>query len=149
MLPERHPLAGLDAVPFEALRGTSPCIRAGDHATPGWEHAVLQLLAPFGVDPALAHPHVQGAGELARHVRDRDAPILTLAGQPAVPGAVVRRLVDPVAIFPWTMIWRAGTDHPGVRVLHEAVDELAAAHGWLSAPDGAWFPEPEASRLPG
>jgi DNA-binding transcriptional LysR family regulator len=146
VLPERHPLAGLAAVPFESLRGTAPCIRAGDHATPGWEHAVLQLLAPFGVDPALAHPHVQGAEELAQHVRDRNAPILTLAGQPAVPGAVVRPLVDPVALFPWMMIWRAGAEHPGLRALHDAVDELAAAHDWLSVPGGAWLPEPEASR---
>ncbi|MEV3981352.1 LysR family transcriptional regulator [Nonomuraea sp. NPDC049758] len=144
LLPERHPLARLPAIPLESLRGASPCIRAGDHATPGWEHAVLQLLAPFGVDAALAHPHVRGGDELAQHLRDRDAPILTLTTQPGIPGAVLRPLVDPVAMFPWTMIWRADDDHPGLRALHQAVDELAAAHDWLGVPDGAWFPGPEA-----
>ncbi|MEU8322526.1 LysR family transcriptional regulator [Nonomuraea sp. NPDC048881] len=144
LLPERHPLAQLPAIPLESLRGASPCIRAGDHATPGWEHAVLQLLAPFGVDAALAHPHVRGGDELAQHLRDRDAPILTLTTQPDIPGAVLRPLVDPVAMFPWTMIWRADDDHPGLRALHQAVDELAAAHDWLGVPDGAWFPGPEA-----
>ncbi|MFI7687924.1 LysR family transcriptional regulator [Nonomuraea sp. NPDC049655] len=144
LLPERHPLARLPAIPLESLRGASPCIRAGDHATPGWEHAVLQLLAPFGVDAALAHPHVRGGDELAQHLRDRDAPILTLTTQPDIPGAVLRPLVDPVAMFPWTMIWRADDDHPGLRALHQAVDELAAAHDWLGVPDGAWFPGPEA-----
>ncbi|MFI0419034.1 LysR family transcriptional regulator [Spongiactinospora sp. 9N601] len=150
LLPERHPLAGADAVPLAALRGTGVCIRAGDHATPGWEHAALQLLAPFGADPALAHPHVEGVDELARHIRDRNAPILTMTAQPAVPGAVRRPLVEPVAMFPWAMIWRTDADHPGLRALHQAADELAAAHGWLTAPPDAWFPEPEAaSRTPG
>ncbi|MGW2222722.1 LysR family transcriptional regulator [Nonomuraea sp. NPDC001684] len=144
LLPERHPLARLPMIPLESLRGASPCIRAGDHATPGWEHAVLQLLAPFGVDAALAHPHVRGGDELAQHLRDRDAPILTLTTQPDIPGAVLRPLVDPVAMFPWTMIWRADDDHPGLQALHQAVDELAAAHDWLGVPDGAWFPGPEA-----
>ncbi|MEV4175165.1 LysR substrate-binding domain-containing protein [Nonomuraea sp. NPDC049709] len=145
LVPERHPLARLRAVPLESLRGTSPCIRAGDHATPGWEHAVLQLPAPFGVDPAMAHPHVRGGDELAQHIRDRDAPILTMTTQPAIPGAVLRPLVDPVAVFPWMMIWRADGDHPGLRALHAAVDGLAAAHDWLAAPGDAWLPEPEAS----
>ncbi len=149
LLPEHHALARLDVVPLESLRGTGVCIRAGNHATPGWEHAVLQLLAPFGVDPAAAHPHVQGVDELGRHIRDRNAPILTLTTQPAVPGAVLRPLTDPVALFPWTMMWHAGLDHPGLRALHEAVDDLTATHDWLSAPDHAWLPEPEASRPAG
>ncbi|MFE0155991.1 LysR family transcriptional regulator [Nonomuraea sp. NPDC059007] len=145
LVPERHPLAALPAVPLESLRGTNPCIRAGDHATPGWEHALLQLLAPFGVDPALAHPHVRGGDELAQHIRDRDAPILTLTTQPDIPGAVLRPLVDPVAVFPWMMIWRSDGDHPGLRALREAVDDLATAHDWLAPPGDAWLPEPEAS----
>lgn len=145
LVPERHPLAGLRAVPLESLRGTNPCVRAGDHATPGWEHAVLQLLAPFGVDPALAHPHVRGGDELAQHIRDRDAPVLTMSTQPVIPGAVLRPLTDPVALFPWVMVWRTDGDHPGLRALHEAVDELAAAHDWPAVPEDAWLPEPEAS----
>jgi DNA-binding transcriptional LysR family regulator len=146
LLPDHHPLARLDVVSLESLRGTGVCIRAGNHATPGWEQAVLQLLAPFGVDPAMAHPHVQGVDELVQHIRDRNAPILTMTTQPAVPGAVLRPLNDPVALFPWTMMWRADLDHPGLRALHEAVDDLTATHDWLSAPDDAWLPDPEASR---
>ncbi|MFC5264348.1 LysR family transcriptional regulator [Kribbella qitaiheensis] len=145
LIPERHPLAELAAVPLEALRGTGVCFRAGNHATPAWDHAVLQLLAPFGVDSGGAHPHVQGADELAQHVRDRDAPILTMTTQPAVAGAVLRPLVDPVVLYPWSMMWRADLVHPALDALNEAVDELAA-DDWLSIPPGAWLPEPEASR---
>lgn len=143
LLPERHPLAQLDAVPLESLRHTGPCIRAGNHATPGWEHAVAQLLAPFGVDPAGAHPHVHGVDELAQHIRDRNAPILTMTTQPEVPGAVQRPLVEPVALFPWAMLWRADADHPGLHALNTAARNLAATWGWLTVPAGAWLPEPE------
>nr|WP_202886611.1 LysR family transcriptional regulator [Kribbella sandramycini] len=138
LLPEAHPLAELDAVRFEQLRDTGVCSRAGNHATPGWEHAVNQLLAPFGVDAAKAHPHVQGTDELAQHIRDRNAPILTMTTQPAVPGAVLRPLVDPVALYPWSMIWRANFTHPGLTALHAAIDEL---DDWLDVPEGAWLPD--------
>lgn len=144
LLPERHPLAALEAVPLAALHGTRPCSRAGNHVTPGWEHAVLQLLASFGVDVMGGHPHVEGVDELAQHLRDREAPILTMTTQPAVPGGVLRPLVDPAALFPWAMIWRSDSDHPGLHALHRAVDELGGAEDWLATPDGAWLPEPEA-----
>jgi DNA-binding transcriptional LysR family regulator len=144
LLPEDHPLAGLPAVPLESLRGARVCSRAGDHVTPGWEHAVLQLLAPFGVDPSKGHPHVHGADELAAHLRQRNAPILTMTTQAAVPGAVARPLVDPVAVFPWAMMWRADLDSPGLAALHEAIGELAGE--WPPVPDDAWLPRPEAVR---
>jgi DNA-binding transcriptional LysR family regulator len=148
LLPERHPLARHSAIPLESLRGTGPCARAGEHATPDWEHAVLQLLERFDIDPLVAHPHVHGAEELARHLRERAAPVLTVSTRPPVPGAVLRPLVDPAPVFPWVMLWRAGHRHPGIDALHRAVDELTAAHGWLAIPDGAWLPEPERTDLP-
>jgi DNA-binding transcriptional LysR family regulator len=143
LLPTHHPLAALAEVPLESLRGTGLCIRAGNHATPGWEHAVLQLLAPFGADPTKAHPHVHGADELAQHIRDRDAPILTMSTQPDVPGAVLRPVVSPVALFPWTMMWRTDFDHPGLRALMSAA---ASVSDWLTVPAGAWLPHPERSK---
>jgi DNA-binding transcriptional LysR family regulator len=148
LVPADHPFAELDAVPLAALRDAGLCFRAGNHATPGWEHAVLQLLGPLGIDSTGAHPHVQGTDELATHIRDRNAPILTMTTQPEVPGAVVRPIVDPTPLFPWTMIWRADTNHPGLHALHRAVDELVATQGWLAAPSDAWLPQPEATRGP-
>jgi DNA-binding transcriptional LysR family regulator len=146
LVPERHPLARLDTISLAALQGTGLCFRAGNHATPGWEHAVLQLLSRLGIDQLGAHPHVQGSDELAQHVRDRNAPILTLSTQTPVADAVLRPLVDPVPLFPWAMMWRAGTDHPGVRALRAAAQRLAAEGDWLAVPDGSWRPEPEAGR---
>jgi len=144
LLPEEHPLAGREAVPFATLPGSGLCFRAGSHATPGWEQAMRQLLGPYGIDAAGAHPHVHGVEEMAQHLRDRTGPILTMSTQPPVPGAVLRPIVDPVPLFPWSMIWRTDADSPGLRTLHAAVDDLTP--NWSPLPDNVWLPEPEAMR---
>lgn len=148
LVPKDHPLADLAAIPLESLRGTGFCMKAGSQFTPGWTHLMRQLLAPFGTDPEAGHPHVEGDDEVAQHIRDRNVPILTMSTQPAVEGAVLRPLIEPAALFPWTMIWRAEFDHPGLRALHQAVDDLTSETDWLSTSEGAWLPEPEASGQP-
>jgi hypothetical protein len=40
---------------------------------------------------------------------------------------VLRSLVEPVAAYPWSMIWRRDLSHPGLSALHDAIDDLAAA----------------------
>jgi hypothetical protein len=32
------------------------------------------------------------------------------------------------------MVWRADLEHPGLRALHDAIDVLTAARGWLRLP---------------
>ena len=141
LLPQQHPLAALEQVPLELLRDSGVCFRAGDQATPGWEDAALQLLAPLGIDAASAHPHVLGMEDLQHHLRQRNAPILTMMNQPAIAGAVRRPLVDPVPLYPWSMTWKTGAVHPGLTALRQAAAALAAADEWLTADDGAWLPE--------
>lgn len=146
LVPERHALARRTRIPLTALRGQRLCFRAGDHTTPGFEHAALQLLAPLDVVLADAHPHVRGSDELAQHVRQRDTPVLTLATQPPVVGALLIPLVDPVALFPWRMLWReAVAGDAGLRALRDAATELAGRERWSEIPDGSWLPEPESA----
>ncbi|PVE96971.1 LysR family transcriptional regulator [Microbacterium sp. TPD7012] len=143
LVPERHPLADRDAVAFEDLRGTRVCSRAGGHVTEGWIDATAQLLAPFGIDPAIGHPVVAGGEELAQHLRLRSAPVLALASQQPVEGAVLLPVVDPIPLFPWAMSWRSDLDHPGLDELREAARRLTETRGWLDVPAGAWLPSPE------
>ncbi|WP_406031948.1 LysR family transcriptional regulator [Nocardioides sp. NBC_00163] len=137
LLPDDHELTALDAIPLEALRTAQVCTRSGDHVTPAWARAMGQLLAPFGVDPTDGHPHVLGGAELAAHLRLHGAPGLALESQAPVEGIVMRPLVEPVALFPWTMRWRADLDHPGLDVLRRSARALSEAHGWITVPDGA------------
>lgn len=148
LVQEGHPLADRDAVPFEALRETRVCSRAGAQVTPGWLDATAQLLAPFGIDPAIGHPVVPGGEELAQHLRLRSAPILTLVSQPPVDGAVLRPVVDPVPLFPWAMMWNSGLAHPALQELRATAAALSEERGWLDVPDGSWVPSPESRALP-
>ncbi|GAA1852225.1 LysR family transcriptional regulator [Asanoa iriomotensis] len=144
LVPERHALAGAPEVPLAALRETDACWHCGDHASAQWEQAMLQLFADTGTPPAPPRPNVRGIDELAYHIQQWDLPILTISSQPEVPGAVVRPLVDPVAVYPWSMIWRTDLDHPGLTALREAAHDLGTAGGWLDLPADAWLPGPEA-----
>ena len=137
LLPDDHELTALDAVPLEALLTARVCTRSGDHVTPAWTHAMGQLLAPFGVDPTDGHPHVLGGAELGAHLRLHGAPGLALESQPPLEGIVTRPLIEPVALFPWTMRWRADLDHPGLDVLRGSARRLSEAQGWITVPDGA------------
>ncbi|WP_353114596.1 LysR family transcriptional regulator [Microbacterium sp.] len=140
LIPEGHPFAALDAVPFERLRDERVCSRAGGHVTPGWIEVAGQLLEPFGIDPALGHPPVPGGAELARHVHLRSAPVLVLRSQLPVEGAVLRPLVDPIPIFPWHLSWRRDADRDAVRMFRAAAKALSEENGWLRIPEGAWLP---------
>ena len=75
--------------------------------------------------------------ELAAHLRLHGEPGLALESQAPVEGIVMRPLVEPVALFPWTMRWRADLDHPGLDVLRRSARELSEAQDWLTVPDGA------------
>ncbi|GAA3209289.1 LysR family transcriptional regulator [Dactylosporangium siamense] len=144
LVPVRSALAEQSAVPLAALRDAQVCWLAGDHVTPEWEDAARRLLQSCGapVDGGGAHPYVHSIEELAYHVQVRESPVLTLLDQAPVPGAVLRPLVEPGAVYPWSLVWRAGEHHrPGLRALLESAAELAAAEGWLTVPELAWRPD--------
>ena len=64
-----------------------------------------------------------------------------------VPGGVVRPLVDPTPVYPWSIAWRRGLRRDVVTAIVAAVEALTAGTDWLELPAGAWLPEPEASRI--
>lgn len=144
LVPARSPLAAQTAVPLAALRDARVCWMAGDHVTPEWEDAARGLLRTCGaaMQDTTTHPYVHSIEELAHHVRVRDSAVLTLQDQPPVPGAVLRPLVEPGAVYPWSLIWRTGEHHrPGLRALLASAAELAAAEQWLAVPERAWRPD--------
>jgi DNA-binding transcriptional LysR family regulator len=143
LLPQEHPLAALDAVPLDALRGTRVDVSAGNERAPEWVDLGVRLLAAFGAEPSPPHPHAAGLEETVRHLRAEGLPILTLLERPLAPGVVVRPLTDPVALYPWTMVYDRELRHPGLDALHASIDELALREHWQELPPGAWIPEPD------
>ena len=149
LLPDEHPLAEAAAIPMSALHGLVIDTSAGNPEAPEWVDLGAQLCHEFGVQAAPEHhpgaAAVAGAGpeETAHHVRATGWPILTMTETPPVPGVVVRPLVDPVPLYPWTMVHRPGLSHPGLDALNRAIDQLTDAEQWLEPPDQWWLPPPD------
>src|SRR5215204_6349525 len=145
LLSQEDPLAALDAVPMEALRGTQVDISAGNEQAPEWVDLGARLLAAFGAEPSPPHPHAAGLEETVRHLRAEGRPILTLSERSLAPGVVVRPLTDPVPLYPWAMIHHRELRHPALDALHAAADQLARHEHWLEPPPGHWIPDPDAA----
>ena len=68
-----------------------------------------------------------------------------------MPGGVVRALVEPVPLYPWSLIRRREPDRRESDTLLAVAAQLAVSEGWLLPADLArgdyWLPEPEAGTL--
>ncbi|RSS75638.1 LysR family transcriptional regulator [Streptomyces sp. WAC06614] len=142
LLPEDHPLAAREEVPVGALAGESVYAGAGNPRTLEWTALARELFAGRGIAVAPPAPVAVGKEEFRRVMAKTRTPVLATTGFVDMPGSVKRPLVDPVPLSPVSMVWRAGLRHPGLTALRAAAEELAAAHGWLDVPDGAWLPGP-------
>ena len=151
LLPAQHPLAAMEAVAVRSLRGMEVDGLPMHTKTPEWADLVVQFFALSGAHSTPPHLPAIGLEEAGYHLVRQGVPILASLDSIAVPGGVLRPLVDPVPLYAWSMAWRRGDDSAGRSTLHAAAAELAAAEGWLTEVgdrgSGTWLPEPEASRI--
>lgn len=144
LLPD-HPLAGLDTVPLERLRGLEIDASSGNTEAPEWVDLAEALAEEFGARASAPHTHVVGANETARHLRAHGLPILTMSECPEVRGAVIRPLVDPVPMYPWAMVHRDDATYPEISTLEAVAAELGRREGWTTVPANAWIPAGDAA----
>ncbi|MGH9247488.1 MAG: LysR family transcriptional regulator [Acidimicrobiales bacterium] len=145
LLLEDHPLARDPVVPLDAITGLTVDTGGGNVAAPEWVDLGRELVTEHGGEVAPDHhPGMEAvasapAEETAHHMRTTGWPILTFTTVTDVPGAVIRPLVEPVPIYPWTMVHRRNVRTAELDALGRAVDELAAEEGWHRIPNGAWI----------
>jgi DNA-binding transcriptional LysR family regulator len=151
LLPAGHELAALAEVPLEVLRGLEIDANPADRRAPEWADLVRQFLALTGARSTPPHVAAIGLEEQSYHLVRQGLPILTSIDHVDVPGGVVRALVDPVPLYPWSLARLRGGGGRGIEAVIAAAERLAAAEGWLGAGDlenGAyWLPQPEAGAL--
>ncbi|MFF8189336.1 LysR family transcriptional regulator [Streptomyces bobili] len=140
LLPEGHPLASSEEIPLSALAGERVYAGAGNPRTPEWTDLARLLFEGRGIEIAPPVPLAVGEEEFRRIMAKEPFPILAAVGFPAMPGAVLRPLVDPVPLSPVSLVWRKGLVHPALDVLRRAAVELGFARGWLERPSGGWIP---------
>jgi DNA-binding transcriptional LysR family regulator len=147
LLPADHPLARREAVPAGLLRDVEIDVNPANPDAPEWSDLVSQFLALAGASATPPHVPAIGLDDQAHHLVQQGVPILTAIDHVAVPGGVVRPIVDPVPIYVWSVVWRPATHPDGLDAIRRVAGRLAADNGWLQRPEGAWLPEPEASVL--
>ncbi|MFI1187764.1 LysR family transcriptional regulator [Streptomyces californicus] len=147
MLPLAHPLADRETVALAELSGETVYAGAGNERTREWTDLAALLFAEWDIVMAPPVPLAVGVAEFQRVMAKGGHPVLAVVGFPAMPGTVLRPLVDPVPLSPLSLVWRKGLRHPGVDALREAADRLADAEGWLERPPGAWLPERDLSLM--
>jgi DNA-binding transcriptional LysR family regulator len=140
VLPEDHRLAALPEVPLAALAGESVYAGAGNPRTPEWTELARQLFEGRGIGIAPPAPLAVGDEEFQRLMAKLRTPVLAVVDFPALPGTVVRPLVDPVPLSPVSLVWRRGLSHPGFNALRRAAAQLAGEEGWLRGPADGWIP---------
>ncbi|MFH9863123.1 LysR family transcriptional regulator [Streptomyces sp. NPDC017202] len=140
LLPEGHPLASAARVPLSALAGERVYAGAGNPRTPEWTDLARILFEGRGIEIAPPVPLAVGEEEFRRIMAKEPSPILAVVGFPAMPGAVLRPLVDPVPLSPVSLVWRKGLVHPALGTLRRAAVELGFVEGWLECPADGWIP---------
>jgi DNA-binding transcriptional LysR family regulator len=144
VLPEDHHLVALDAVPLDALAGETVYAGAGNPRTREWTDLAQRLFDGRGITLAPPAPVAVGAEEFRRIMAKKGNPVLAVVDFPAMPGTVLRPLVDPVPLSPVSLVWRKGLVHTGIDALRRAAVELATEEGWLRCPEDAWIPATDA-----
>jgi DNA-binding transcriptional LysR family regulator len=145
LLPGTHALATLGDVPVAALAGTEIDANAANPEAYEWLDLGDQFLALAGAIATPPHEAAVGLDDQSDHLVRQGLPILSAVDHVDVPGGVVRPIVDPVPIYAWSVVWRSNAGREVVAAIEAAAEALTADTDWLTTPDGAWLPEPEAS----
>ena len=148
----RHPLAGAGSAPASELRryrAWVPGIVPGSE----WEAWYAELGEAFGV-PVDATRYTTASDSVFDAVAASDS-LVTFVGQgsrvalPTAPVLTRLPVVDPVPVYPWSLIWRAPPRHPGTRRLvahtRRTFQPPGPAALWL--PSGAAAPQPAEFQL--
>jgi DNA-binding transcriptional LysR family regulator len=148
LLPADHPLARHEAITISRLEGLEIDANPGRPDAIEWTDFARQFLDLAGATPTPPHVSAVGLDNQAHHLVRQGLPILTAIDHVPVPGGVVRPLVEPVPLFPWSIAWRRGLRPDVVASIEAATVALRTDTDWLELPPDAWLPEPEASRPP-
>jgi len=146
LLPADHPLAARERVPIRELAGLEIDVNPAHGEAPEWVDLGRQVLALAGAVATPPHLPAVGSENQSHHLTRQGLPILTGADHAPVSGGVIRQLVDPVPVYPWSMVGLGRLNRAVREPVERAALRLADEQGWLELHDGAWLPEPEASR---
>ncbi|WP_432252305.1 LysR substrate-binding domain-containing protein [Streptomyces sp. HNM1019] len=139
VLPAGHELAHRARVPVAELAAHPLLLHTAQEAAE-WLDWNEELAAAFGLRVGRRlHGHGRGAANAA--VLAYRAPSFGPLEASVPDGVVVRPVVGPVPLYPFSVFWRAGSKSVPFRHAITTIHDIATAHGWLVPPrEGWWLP---------
>lgn len=141
LLPPEHPLADGDVVRLADLREEGLWLPSVV-GPPEFRRFLERLGAEFGVplDFTGTSYGLRHTLEQARYGRQR----VTLVGADMdLPHDLTLRILpfEPAPLFPWSVVWRRGTERPALRGLLALAGRVSRAEGWcVHDPEHSWIP---------
>jgi DNA-binding transcriptional LysR family regulator len=132
LLPDRHPLAARDSVPVAALAG-EPLLLGEESQTPELNAFVLGLCRAAGFTPILYEGTVQSSRAAVDLVLQHRCVhcVPSSFRSSNRPGTTWRPLTDPVAHYPWSLLWRQDNPSAHIATVIAGAQRLAERLGWL------------------
>lgn len=139
LVPGSHPFAALASVPVPML-AAEPLLLSPDGRAPEFNQFVAELCRSAGFVPTLYRGSVQSIRGAADLIDQGRCLVCVPASYTSEhPGIVWRPLTGPVALYPWSVLWRAGDVSPHVRAVVSCAKALSGELDWLDPggrPDG-------------
>lgn len=138
VIPAGHDLAGHEQIAMAELRTCPMLLHVAEEAAE-WADWNDEAAAAFGlrIEHRL-HGHGRGAANAA--VVGLRAPAFAPLEAPVPSDVVVRSVIDPIPVYPFSVVWRPSPTTDGVV---RAMREVAAERGWLRPPQDTWWVPPD------
>jgi hypothetical protein len=137
LLPAGHQLAGRASVPVAMLSG-EPLLLSPEARAPEFNQFVLELFRSTGFTPTMYPGSVGSVRASAGLVaRGRCVTCVPASCAIALPEIVWKRLVEPAAEYPWSVLWRAADRSDHVQAVVSCARRLSGELGWLDAGERA------------
>jgi DNA-binding transcriptional LysR family regulator len=125
-----HHWAGRDSVPVAEL-GTERLLLPSHESAGEWREFVADACAQAGITMVPWRNVTHGSVAAGAEVRSGHCVVPTTEWTEPPAGLVFIPLVDPVPIFPWSLMWAAGRgDDPVVRAVRAAATVAGDRLGW-------------------
>jgi DNA-binding transcriptional LysR family regulator len=131
LVPEGHRLAALPGVPVATL-ADEPLLLAEQERAPEFNQFVIELCRSVGFTPTVHHGTVESmkAG-LDLVAQGRCLLCVPASCVSALPGILWRNLIEPVSLYPWSVLWRANDRSEHVGALVTSARTLSRQLAWL------------------
>jgi DNA-binding transcriptional LysR family regulator len=137
MLPVAHALASYDEVRVADLARVPMLIFASREAAE-WQDWQEEFIREFDLRLSVV-VHGQGVSAATGAVLSHGHPHVTSLTLPPLDGVVVRPILDPIPVYPWSIVWRTNRHDPRVDQCLALVREFIVGRRWLLPPERPWW----------